>query len=36
MGFIDAAQVRAASPASMKGNEYGLYLERMLEEEPHP
>jgi len=35
MGFIDAARVRDIA-RSMKGNEYGLYLERMLEEEPHP
>jgi glucose-1-phosphate thymidylyltransferase len=35
MGFIDAAQVMKIA-GSMKGNEYGLYLERMLEEEPHP
>ena len=35
MGFIDAAQVRRIA-GSMKGNEYGLYLERMLEEESHP
>jgi glucose-1-phosphate thymidylyltransferase len=36
MGFIDAAQVRTVA-AGMKGNEYGLYLERMLdEEEPRP
>ncbi len=35
MGFIDAAQVRAIA-GTMKGNEYGLYLERMLEEEPRP
>jgi glucose-1-phosphate thymidylyltransferase len=33
MGFIDEAQVRTIA-ASMKGNEYGQYLERMLEEEP--
>ena len=33
MGFIDEARVRAIA-ASMKGNEYGQYLERMLEEEP--
>ena len=35
MGFIDAAQVRRIA-GSMKGNEYGLYLEEMLEEEPRP
>ena len=35
MGFIGAGQVRDIA-RSMKGNEYGLYLERMLEEEPHP
>ena len=35
MGFIDAARVRDLA-RSMKGNEYGLYLERMLEEDPHP
>ena len=35
MGFIDAAQVRTIA-GSMKGNEYGQYLERMLEEEPRP
>ena len=35
MGFIDAARVRDIA-RSMKGNEYGLYLERMLEEESHP
>jgi glucose-1-phosphate thymidylyltransferase len=35
MGFIDAAQVRRIA-GSMKGNEYGQYLEEMLEEEPHP
>ena len=35
MGFIDAGQVRTIA-RTMKGNEYGLYLERMLEEEPHP
>ena len=35
MGFIDEAQVRRIV-RDMKGNEYGLYLQRMLEEEPHP
>jgi glucose-1-phosphate thymidylyltransferase len=36
MGFIDAAQVQRIA-GSMKGNEYGLYLERMIEEEePRP
>ena len=36
MGFIDAAQVRKIA-GSMKGNEYSLYLEQMLEEEePRP
>ena len=33
MGFIDEAQVKSVA-ATMKGNEYGQYLERMLEEEP--
>jgi glucose-1-phosphate thymidylyltransferase len=32
MGFIEAAQVRDVA-RSMKGNDYALYLERMLEEE---
>ncbi|MGH9424922.1 MAG: sugar phosphate nucleotidyltransferase, partial [Terriglobia bacterium] len=32
MGFIDAAQVRAVAE-TMKGNEYGRYLLRMLETE---
>ena len=35
MGFIDRGQV-AAVARGMKGNEYGQYLERMLEEEPGP
>jgi glucose-1-phosphate thymidylyltransferase len=35
MGFIDRAQVSAIA-RGMKGNEYGQYLERMLEEEPGP
>jgi glucose-1-phosphate thymidylyltransferase len=35
MGFIDAGQVRRIA-RDMKGNEYGQYLERMLEEEPRP
>jgi glucose-1-phosphate thymidylyltransferase len=33
MGFIDGEQVRAVA-RGMKGNEYGRYLETMLEEEP--
>ena len=33
MGFIDAEQVRRIA-REMKGNEYGRYLETMLEEEP--
>jgi glucose-1-phosphate thymidylyltransferase len=35
MGFIDEAQVLGIA-RGMKGNEYGQYLERMLEEEPRP
>jgi glucose-1-phosphate thymidylyltransferase len=35
MGFIGRDQV-AAIARGMKGNEYGQYLERMLEEEPGP
>jgi glucose-1-phosphate thymidylyltransferase len=35
MGYIDEAQVRRIV-RDMKGNEYGQYLERMLEEEPRP
>ena len=35
LGFIEAAQVRDVARA-MKGNDYALYLERMLEEETPP
>ena len=35
MGFIDEGEVRGIA-RGMKGNEYGQYLERMLEEEPRP
>ena len=36
MGFIGGRAGAAHRGAAMRGNDYGQYLERMLEEEPRP